>query len=400
MRGLEAAVQGVLDRRLLPASPRPLAVALSGGGDSLALTLILDAWARARGRELLILTVDHRLQTESVAWAAACADVAGRLGRRFIPLAWTGEKPTVGLPAAARAARHRLLADATREAGACVLLMGHTADDLREAAVMRLAGSTTPDVREWAPSPVWPEGRGVFVLRPMLGIARADLRAWLSARPISWIDDPANDDPRYARARARRSGGLGAPRPEPEPLRLAEHVSEAAGVLAVDRRRVQSASADDARRLVGLASVCAGGGERLPAAARVERLAAALQGDGPILATLAGARVEGDQTEVRVFREAGEFTRGGLGPLRPPGIWDGRFEFRDGDEVRRLSGLMRRLPADQQRALRHLSPAARAGLPAMIRADGTVTCPALTGTPSLVGDRFRAAAGLIQREPA
>jgi tRNA(Ile)-lysidine synthase len=399
VRGLEAAVREALDRRLRRTGP-PVAVALSGGGDSLALTLIADAWARERGRELVILTVDHRLQPGSADWTAGCAEVAARLGHRFLALAWEGDKPATGLPAAARTARHGLLADAARQAGARVLLMGHTADDVAEAATMRRAGSTTPDPREWAPSPVWPEGRGVFVLRPLLDVARAELRSWLEDRGETWVDDPANADPRFARSRARMVGGAPVSRQEPEPLCLAEQVREFAGMLAVDRRRLQAATPDDARRLVALAAVCAGGGGRLPAGVRVQRLAAALQGDTPVIATLAGARVEGDGVEARFFREAGEFARGGLAPLRPPGVWDGRFEFGSGGEVRRLAGLLRRLPGDQQWALRPFSPAARPALPAVVGPDGAVTCPALTGVESLVGERLRAAAGLVQREPA
>jgi len=220
---LQATVGEVLDRRLQPAHARPIAVALSGGGDSLALLLMADAWAKRAGRTLVVLTVDHRLKPASASWTAACAATAARLGLAFQALSWEGDKPATGLPAAARDARHRLLADAAREAGARVILVGHTADDGREAARMRETGSTTPSPREWSPSPVWPEGRGLFLLRPLLALGRADLRAWLTARGETWIDDPANADLTYARPRARqelagRSGETPAPAELPADL--------------------------------------------------------------------------------------------------------------------------------------------------------------------------------------
>lgn len=377
-----------------------MAVALSGGGDSLALTLIADEWARDRGRELVVLTVDHGLQPDSDAWTAGCGAVAARLGRRFAALVWAGDKPTAGLPAAARAARHRLLADAARHAGAHVLLMGHTADDLREAAIMRRAGSTTPDAREWAPSPAWPEGRGVFLLRPLLDIARGDLRAWLASRGEAWIDDPANTDPRYARARARRTPSETVQRTQPPPLILAELAREAAGMIILPREALRTAPAEDARRLLALSAVCAGGGDRLPATARTQRLSDAVRAPGSVVATLAGARVEAGDAEVRLYREAGEARRGGLATAHPPVVWDGRFEIAEGAEARRLAGLAGKLPRDQQAALRRLPAAARGGLPAVVDRKGAITCPALAGHPSLVGERLRAAAGLVQREPA
>ncbi|MFZ3006034.1 MAG: ATP-binding protein, partial [Phenylobacterium sp.] len=98
MRGLTAAVHEVLDRRLLSASPAPIALALSGGGDSLALALIAADWAGAHGRRLLILTIDHRLRAESAVWTQACAATADRLGADFQALAWEGDKPATGLP--------------------------------------------------------------------------------------------------------------------------------------------------------------------------------------------------------------------------------------------------------------------------------------------------------------
>ncbi len=386
---------------------RAVAVALSGGGDSVALLLIADAWAREAGRDLLVLTIDHRLQPQSETWTSRCATLAARLDRPFRALAWSGPKPPRGLPAAARAARHRLLAQAAREAGAAVILMGHTADDVLEARRMRTAGSTTPDPRAWAPSPAWPEGRGVFLLRPLLEARRADLRQWLAGRGETWIDDPANADPLSLRARVRaHAGGDALPAPEaPRPLEI--DVEERFGWLEAARPAV---SAKDTARFVSLASVCAGGGDKRPAGARIARIAAALQGDAPFVGVLAGARIEADRSWVRISREPGEAARGGLPTLDlEPGeavVWDGRFELvakAPGLAVRRLAGVAASLPASQLASLRQLPATCRGALPALV-ADGAVSCPLLEPDPrvevrSLVGGRYRAAAGLIECEP-
>lgn len=404
----EAVVGQALDERLLTDDPRPIAIGLSGGGDSVALTLITHDWAAEAGRPLLILTVDHGLQRDAGRWTATCAKLAASLGHPFRALTWTGEKPRTGLPAAARAARHRLLAEAARAAGATVLLLGHTADDRLEAAAMRHTGSTTPDPRMWAPSPAWPEGRGVFLLRPMLDIRRADLRDWLTARGQSWIDDPANLDLRYARPRARHETGARSPpdrRPE-TPLALATRVVHQTGMMAIAREDLRVAAPRDLERFVAIACVCAGGGARRPTTARIARLADALRGGAPVTATLAGARIEAHAEQVHIFRETGDIERHGASAVLIPAVqarvWDGRFEVRaaaDGGELTRLSGLANRLPRDQRAALQALPPAARGGLPALIAVDGSVSCPALDGkATSLIPDRLAAAAGLVERE--
>ena len=418
MRGLtkddvEAAVASVLDRRLLADSVRPIAVALSGGGDSVALLHAATAWAQAHGRPLIALTVDHQLQPQSLAWTEACGALAARLGAGFRPLAWDGPKPTTGLPAAARAARHRLLADAACGLGAQVLLIGHTADDVLEARAMRADGATTPEPREWSPSPAWPEGRGLFLLRPLLGLRRAALRDWLAARGETWVEDPANRDPRFARARARLALGHAALTDDGEvapggdaPLALAAICRvDPAGSLAFPRAAFREAPAADAGRLLGLACVCAGGGARPPASAARERLAERLRGVEPVVATLAGARVETCGDEVRIVREAGEARRAGPPPLAlapgRPAVWDGRFEITatgEGLQARFLRGLARRLPASQQRALADWPSALRGALPAIVDEAGNVSCPLLGVAPAradcLVEARLLAAAGL------
>ncbi|MDP3747796.1 MAG: tRNA lysidine(34) synthetase TilS [Phenylobacterium sp.] len=402
---------GVLDRRLRTDSDRPLAVAVSGGGDSVALALIADAWARGHGRRLLILTVDHGLGPLSRDWTQACADLATRLGAGFQALSWTGRKPSTGLPAAAREARHRLIATAARQAGARVVLMGHTAGDRAEAQIMRLGGSTTPSPREWAPSPAWPEGRDIFLLRPLLGAGRAEIRAWLTARGETWIDDPANDDPRFARARARQALATRAaacPDPvtaSPRPAELAMEVrDDDAGLLTLPREALRQGEIE---AFVGAACLCASGTSRPPRGDRTARLAQRLRGHETFAASLAGARIEAGAEAVRFLREPGEMTRRGLEPLvLEPGhteVWDGRFEITADRTVTilPLAGLAARLPPGQRQGLADLPPSARQGLPVVVDGDRVALAAGAPGLTvrALAHARLMAACGAVAREP-
>lgn len=398
----------VLDSRLQAESRRPLAVAFSGGGDSLALLLEADAWAKRTGRQLLVLSVDHGLQRQSEAWTAACAATAARLGLAFQALAWTGEKPATGLSAAARVARHRLLADAAREAGASVILMGHTADDILEARLMRTRGATTPEPREWAPSPAWPQGRGVFLLRPLLGLRRAEIRAWLAARGESWIEDPANESPLSIRARARReiAGGGLAPEPRAEAITARDLAvasdTDISGAFWMGRDGLRRAGPGVASRFLAFACLCAAGTDRPPGGKRVLRLAERVAGPDSFTATLAGARIAANDREVQVTREAGEAARGGMAPLRlaagETGVWDGRFEIAADRamEVRAAAGLRSQLSRSGQKALAALPASVRDTVPVIFDPVG----PRLADATPLTYDRLLAACGAVAREPA
>jgi tRNA(Ile)-lysidine synthase len=322
-----AGVAAAFAHRLSASSPAPVAVALSGGGDSVALLRLAAWWTRAHARPLLALTVDHGLNPDSAAWTAFAAARAAESGAAFKALAWEGTKPASGLPAAARAARHALLAQAARRAGATVVLLGHTADDVLESERMG-AGEARGigRLRAWGPSPAWPQGRGLMLLRPMLGVARADLRSWLSARGDPWLDDPANADLRFARVRARS-------RPD-APTRPAGALDEAAvralaaraqgaeaGALVLPAA-VLEAEAPVAAHLLSVAAVCAGGGTAVPRAAQVERAAQSLC-TGAVTG-LAGARLERRGDRLHVSREPGERRRNPRPTL--DGVEDGRFE--------------------------------------------------------------------------
>ena len=426
------------DLRLEASSIQPIAVAFSGGGDSLALLLAAAAWAALAGRRVLVLTVDHGLQPQGAAWAQGAQAIADRLGLESRVLVWSGNKPARGVPAAARAGRHRLLADAARQAGARVILLGHTRDDIAEARLMRQDGGSVGEPRSWSPCPVWPQGRGLFLLRPLLAMGRAELRQLIAASGLSWIEDPANDNPAFARARARRTlhppplageaarrAGGGAPThcaqsAPPPPLRgppppqavedeelhtLADQAEvDVFGAIHIPREALAGASAEAASRFLMVACLCAGGGERPPRREQAQRLALRLAAGERFTATLAGARVTAGD-EVLISREAGEAARGGLAALSltpgDPVVWDGRFAAvaqAEGLTVRPLRGLSSRLPLQQRQGLKSTPACVRAGLP-VITSDGElVTCPMLAwgaqaSLRGLVRGRLRAACG-------
>jgi tRNA(Ile)-lysidine synthase len=401
-----------LDRWLNAPDRAPVALALSGGGDSLALLHLAKAWADQAGRPLVALTVDHGLQGASADWARFAAGRAARLGVLHRTLVWRGEKPAAGLLAAARAARHGLLADGARAAGARVILMGHTADDLAEAETMRRAGAAIASPRVWSPSPAWPQGRGVFLLRPLLGHRRADLRRLLTDLGEAWIEDPANDDPRHARTLARRRLAIAdnappAPVERRRPPAGLEFVREGvAGELAVPRAAL---SGPDGRQLLAAMALCAAGTSRPPSAAALGRIADRMAAGADVVATLAGARIEATDDQMLVCREAGEFRRAGVGEAALPigeNVFDGRFLItaRDGrSRIAPLRGLAARLPPAQRARLAAIPPAARGALPALISPIGEVSCPLFTesapaSAKSLVLTRLCATLGRIRDE--
>ncbi|WP_323761739.1 tRNA lysidine(34) synthetase TilS [Maricaulis sp.] len=197
-------VRSALDRI---AGQGPLGIACSGGGDSLALLVMASEWARDSGRDLHVLTVDHCLRSTSGDEAKLVARMASRLGWPCSILYWDDARVGGGLQSRARSARHRLLAKACRENGLTGLALGHTRDDQSETLWLRLAAGgswrSAAAMGERTPSPAWPEGRDLELLRPCLGVTRSELRDVLRGAGVDWVDDPSNKDDRFARIRAR-----------------------------------------------------------------------------------------------------------------------------------------------------------------------------------------------------
>ena len=180
-----------------------IVLAVSGGPDSIALMWLAARWrgTLARGPRLIAVTVDHGLRAEAAAEAREVKRLARTLDLPHRTMRWTGEKPKTGLPAAARTARYRLLAQAARASGATHILTAHTRDDQAETLLMRLLrGSGIGGLAAMARES---ERDGVRLARPFLQVSKSQLVATLKKAKIGFADDPTNRDTNFTRPRLR-----------------------------------------------------------------------------------------------------------------------------------------------------------------------------------------------------
>jgi tRNA(Ile)-lysidine synthase len=357
-----------------------LAVAVSGGPDSMALCLLADDWVRARGGAIVGLIVDHGLRPES---ASEARQVAAWLSARRIPwhiLTWQGAKPRAGIQAAARAARYDLLCAWCRAAGVLHLLTAHHRDDQAETVALRQArGSGADGLAGMAPVR---ELVGLRLLRPLLTVPKAALIALLEAAGQPWLEDPGNLAAGFARSRLRRDAELdvvhlarlaGESAAERAALDravaawLAQHGRIfAAGYVVLERREFAVAPIAIARRALQQTLATVGGKVYPPRHARLFPLVDALRDErGARARTLGGCRILRRGETLLVCREAGAIEH----EIEPQAgvwrTWDRRFMVRvTGD----AAGFRVRAVGEdgwRQRA-RPPQPAGRADLPAVV----------------------------------
>jgi len=225
-------LQSELRARLPERLPPRLGVAVSGGGDSVALMHLLHDIATAEQIELFAATVNHGLRPEAATEAARVAEQAAALGIPHETLLWQGWDGSGNLQDQARQARYGLLTDWARRNDLSAIAVGHTADDQAETVLMRLGRAA--GVTGLSGMPAARDQNGVTVLRPMLGVDRQTLRNYLSEIGVDWIEDPSNHDTKFDRIKAREVLS------ELEPLgitvqslsRVAENLAQAREALA------------------------------------------------------------------------------------------------------------------------------------------------------------------------
>jgi tRNA(Ile)-lysidine synthase len=176
-----------------------LAIAVSGGADSLALTLLV---AEARPGQVTALTVDHGLRPDAAEEAAKVAKWLGKLEIPHEVLRWTGRKPKSNLQDAAREARYALMGDWCARNHVAALVTAHHQEDQAETLLLRLARGAGL-IGLAGMTPVRQLNASTRLVRPLLGVPKAKLKAVLTARKQAWIEDPSNADERFVRVKAR-----------------------------------------------------------------------------------------------------------------------------------------------------------------------------------------------------
>lgn len=194
-----------LRARLPNPLPSRLGVAVSGGSDSTALLHLMSRIAEGTDTNLFAATVDHGLRPESAAEAAKVAALCRELEIPHEILKWTGWDGTGNLQDQARRARYRLLRDWAHAQDIPAIALGHTADDQAETVLMRLGRAA--GVTGLSAMPVVRMFDGVALVRPLLFATRSQLRDYLVAQAIDWMEDPSNQNIRFDRIKARQSLG-------------------------------------------------------------------------------------------------------------------------------------------------------------------------------------------------
>lgn len=181
-----------------------IAVALSGGGDSMALTWLLSRWAAKRGIQIHALTVNHGLRTEAAAEAREVGRWVQDWGLTHKILVWKGPKPVSRIQEEARKARYDLLATYCLKHKIRYLFLAHHANDQAETILFRLAkGSGLDGLSGMACEQPYDEN--LILIRPLLDVSHAQLLKTCKKAETPWVEDKSNVSDRYARIRLRQS---------------------------------------------------------------------------------------------------------------------------------------------------------------------------------------------------
>lgn len=223
--------------------PKTIAVAVSGGADSMALALLAAAWAKKKRIAVLPLIVDHHLRPDSTKEARHVAALLRQAGLTPKILTWDAKvKPTANKQAAAREARYALLAQACAKAGIRHLLLAHHRDDQAETLLLRaLRGSGVDGLAAMQPRAI---RDNLILLRPLLDIPKARLVATLQKRKQPWVEDPSNANPSFQRVRVRAALELLADHDAPARAALVQHLAQTARNFARTRALLDHAAYD------------------------------------------------------------------------------------------------------------------------------------------------------------
>jgi len=183
-------------------SSNKIAVAVSGGADSMCLTLLMAEWAKSKDLKTIALTVDHLLRPESTAEAEKVNYWMQQHGIEHYTLSWKKKAPPANLQDAARQARYKLLLEFCDQNQIQYLALAHNQDDQFETMMQRLAHQSGPSGLAGIPKARSTEH--VTICRPLLNYSRSQIIETLHRFNQEWIEDPSNQNSKFTRIKIRQ----------------------------------------------------------------------------------------------------------------------------------------------------------------------------------------------------
>jgi tRNA(Ile)-lysidine synthase len=319
----------------------PLAVAVSGGADSLALLLLAHAWAQHNGERIIALTVDHGLRPHSKNEAHQVHKWAQERGIAHFIVEWTGEKPNARLQEKAREARYQLLTQWCKEHQISTLLLGHHSQDQEETFWLRLSSGSGLDGLSSIKRQIVRDE--ITFIRPLLGFSKERLKATLLAENQQWIEDPSNHSSQFFRGRLRdflETEGLSHQRllNTIEKLQVdADFIHEVLqkaiqttvkvceeGYLTLQKKSFESLHPALAKRLLPFVMQWFSGAQYSPRSTQVNAILEKLKGSDPF--TAGGIYWFQRQEEILLIREISAIKEKlPLSQLQENTLWDHRF---------------------------------------------------------------------------
>lgn len=178
-----------------------IGVGVSGGADSLCLTVLLNNWCQKCGIKMVALTVNHNLRSEAAKEAEWVAKQMKQLNIEHHILTYNGSKPTTRIEEKAREIRYDLLQEFCIQNNIKYVCLAHHSDDQSETFFARLARGSGVDGL-CAIHPI-SKRENLTLIRPLLSIDKSDILGTLKEKKIVWVEDPMNRDTTFERVRWR-----------------------------------------------------------------------------------------------------------------------------------------------------------------------------------------------------
>jgi tRNA(Ile)-lysidine synthase len=321
-----------------------IAVACSGGPDSMALALLVKEWADKQKGKVIALTVDHGWRKGSAQEAKQVGQWLKKHGILHAILPWKGRKPSRNQHDAVRKARYQLLTEYCKQHNIPQLFVAHHLEDQAETFLLRLTHGGSVD--GLSAMPAITTMYDVMLVRPILSFAKRELLEYLSRQKQPFVNDPGNFDTKLDKIKIRKllpvlaEAGISAERLAKTATIMARaraHLEEQTGSFLKTYCKIfpegyamlkaMPTSDEIALRVISTLMMIVGGQEVKTRAAELERLRAAITSPGFKGMTLGGCVFQQQKENILVYRDLRA-----IAPDRwvKPGtecVWDNRFEI-------------------------------------------------------------------------